>query len=78
MLLKQHFLRAKKSVAFTSDILFDMGEVKNVGVGWVNFDARFGKALCEYSFAFYKIETEITPFNASSAFLLKFASIKYA
>ena len=58
----------KKRVAFTSGILFDMGDLKNVGVGRVNFDARFGKALCEYSFAFYKIETEIIPLNTFSAF----------
>ena len=69
---------SKKHVAFISRILVAMGKLKNEVRGWVNIESRFEKASCEYSFVFYKIETEITPLNASSAFLLKFASIKYA
>ena len=54
------------------------GDLKNIGNGWVDFEARFGKASCEYSFAFCEVEIEITPLNASGSILQKSTSIYYA
>ena len=55
-----------------------MGDLKNIGKGWVNFEAHFGIASCEYSIAFCEIEIVITPLNASGVVLLKLSSIYYA
>ena len=72
------FFVNKKIVVFTSGFFVVMGGLKYISSGWVNFEAHFGRASCEYSFAFHKIEIEITPFTASGVFLLKLSSIYYA
>ena len=69
---------SQKYVVFTSGFLVVMGDLKNIGKGWVDFEARFGKASCEYSFALCEVEIEITPFNASGSILQKLTSIYYA